>query len=244
VVAAPAYTTAYAPAYTAAYAPAYTAAYAPAYTAAYAPAYTAAYAPAYTAAYAPAPRYLTSYAPLQRAVVQTSYMPVTAAPSCSSCATTSYAPVTTTAYAPTTVYQSAQLAPVVAAPACSTCAAYPAEAPCSSCSNCATDSGNVIYGTPGGDPSTPQPQLPLTPVPAETGYPLDSQPEADPAESAFGAPPLIGPANDNQASRVSVDVHTAVYRRPAASTAVSTTVAKPTAKLGVDTGAWSSTTGR
>jgi hypothetical protein len=248
---APAYTAAYAPTYTAAYAPAYTAAYAPSYTAAYAPAYTAAYAPAYTAAYAPAPRYLTSYAPLQSPVVQTSYLPV--APTCS----TNYAPATacsacTTNYAPTAV-----LSPVVVEPPCSACsvaapcgscsacsaaaqvvesgyvgqASYDAAvaAPAAGCSSCATTSDGVQYSVPagsntglGGGPATPTPAIENTTVPASgagTVFPGPSD------SGAFSAPSLLPPTNDRTASAPTVDIHTAVYRRPVGASSVST--AKP-----------------
>lgn len=252
---APAYTTAYAPAYTAAYAPTYTASYAPAYTAAYAPSYTAAYAPAYTAAYAPAPAaYLTSYAPLQSPVVQTSYLPVAApAPSCSAC---------TTNYTPTAV-----LSPVVVEPACSACsaatpcgacsacsaaapvvqsyvgqAAYeaPIAAPAAGCSSCAATSGGVQYNVPassdsgtGGAPPTPIPTLESTTVPATgagTVYP-------GPAESGFTAPNLLPPTNDRTARAPTVDIHTAVYRRPVGASSVSS--AKPVqAAPAVDATPW------
>jgi hypothetical protein len=268
----PTYTTAYAPAYTAAYAPTYTASYAPAYTAAYAPSYTAAYAPAYTAAYAPAPAaYLTSYAPLQSPVVQTSYLPV--APACSTC-TTNYAPAPacsacTTNYAPTAV-----LSPVVAEPACSACsvaapcgscsacsaaapvvesgyvgqASYDAAiaAPAAGCSSCATTSDGVQYSVPagsntglGGGPATPTPAIENTTVPASgagTVFPGPSD------SGAFSAPNLLPPTNDRTASAPTVDIHTAVYRRPVGASSVSAAKPVQLAAPAVDATPWTTVT--
>ena len=194
-------------------APAYAAA--PVYTAAYAPAYTAAYAPAaYTAGYTP---YITAYAPLQQAVVQTSYLPAVSASPCTSCATQ-----TTVAYAPSTVYRPVEVAPivqtVVAAPACSACSV---EAPCGGCSSCAAgvsqagyvesapvasdcpscaaSSGAPYYGAsaavPSGTisgPETPQPEL--------------SPEVAAPAGQEYGAqrPETSGTANGAQKPESSV----------------------------------------
>lgn len=240
------YTAAYAPAYTAAYTPSYVAAYAPTYTASYAPAYTAAYAPA---SYAPAASpYLTSYAPMQRYAVS---------------------------YAPTTVYQPALLAPVETAPACTTCsygcstcsvaspcdscAAAPAAgyvdqagyaaAPSTGCSTCEPASGTPVYpGVPAGsDPSTPPPTIPEA---TDSGYlPIDPRPEADDAASFgpdFPAPPLFNTNGDPTASRPTVDVHTAVYRRPANVTRTSTTAARPVtttpSRTAVDDSGWETVT--
>ncbi len=239
--------------YTAAYAPAYTAAYAPSYVAAYAPTYTASYAPAYTAAYAPvsytpaATPYLTSYAPLQRHAVS---------------------------YAPTTVYQPAVLAPVETAPACTTCsygcstctvaspcdscAATPATgyvdqagyvaAPTSGCSSCEATSGTPVYsGVPAGsDPTIPIPTIPES---TSSGYPTDPRPEADDA-AAFGpdfpAPPLFNANGDATASRPTVDIHAAVYRRPTNVTRTSTTAARPVvatpSRTAVDNSGWETVT--
>ena len=178
-------------------APTYAAAYAPAYTAAYAPTYTAAYAPAatYTAAYAP---YVTAYAPMQQAVVQTSYAPsvaVSAAP-CTSCAQT------TVGYAPTTVYRPVEVAPVaqtiIAAPACAACSV---EAPCGGCSTCTPAVSQVSYveSAPAADcPScaaTPsEPYYGSAPAASSTtSGPLTPRPELGaeiptPAAPNYGAP--------------------------------------------------------
>ena len=232
-------------------APAYSAAYAPAYTAAYAPSYSTYYAPAYTAAYAPAPTaYLTSYAPLQRPVVATAYYPAATVDPCSTCATPSYG----VSYAPTAV-----LSP--ACSPCTTCAAYPAEAPCSSCAttstssyvqaatipdcNCAEGGGQVIYSTPGGaagssssDPTTPTPEIPEA-APVESGY----TPEAGGGAGAgLQAPDLLRPMNDQTARGPSVDVRTAVYRRPVGAARVS--AAGRPARTAVDSGAWTATVGK
>ena len=151
-VAAPAYSVGYAPSYAAAYPPAYTSAYAPSYTAAYAPAAT------YTAGYTP---YITAYAPMQQAVVQTSYSPVVAAAPCTGCAQS-----TTVSYAPSTVYRPVEVAPVVqtviAAPACSMCSV---EAPCGACSTCAPTASQASYveSTPSNCPTC----APATPAQPE-----------------------------------------------------------------------------
>lgn len=113
-------------------APTYTTGYAPVYTAAYAPTYTAAYAPAitHTAAFTP---YLTSYAPLQQPVVQTSYSPAATSACCPQSSPTA---VITTSYAPSTVYRPVEVQPIV-----DTVAA----APCSSCPSCPTSVSQAIY---------------------------------------------------------------------------------------------------
>jgi hypothetical protein len=272
---APAYTAAYAPTYTAGYAPAYTAAYAPSYTAAYAPSYTAAYAPAYTAAYAPAPAaYLTSYAPLQSPVVQTSYLPVAPAPSCSTC-TTNYAPAPacsacTTNYAPTAV-----LSPVVVEQACTACSAAAPCGGCSACSaaapvvesgyvgqaaydaaiaapagcsSCAATSGSVQYNVPagsstgiGGGPATPPPGIPdAAAAPTTPNGPIVPYPEA--GNGAFNAPQLLAPTNDRTASAPTVDIHTAVYRRPVGASSVSTAKPMQSAAPAVDATPWTAVT--
>ncbi len=260
VVAAPAYTAAYAPAYTAAYAPSYTAAYAPTYATAYAPAYTAAYAPAYTAAYAPAASpYLTSYAPLQAPVMQTSYLPAPATTSC--CATTAMyqpavltpvvsQPACTTCAMPTTCTACSAPAPCSACAAagapCSACAAagyvdqaaYAAPAP--GCSTCASASGTPQYSTgsvgTGGGPPTPAPAID-PPAPTSSSYPFDPGPY--PEDASLTAPQLIGPVNDQTARAPTVDIHTAVYRRPVGASSVSTTAARPVSSTpAVDNTPW------
>jgi hypothetical protein len=120
---------------------------APTYTTGYAPVYTAAYAPAvtHTASYAP---YLTSYAPLQQPVVQTSYLPA-ATSAC--CPQTSPTAVITTSYAPSTVYRPVEVQPVVDTVVASPCSC-PAEAPCSNCPTCPTGVSQAVYseGAPAG----------------------------------------------------------------------------------------------
>jgi hypothetical protein len=85
-----------------------------------------------------------------------------------------------------------------------------------------------------------------TPAPTGTAYPPnDPGPEADggATDTSFEAPGLIGPGYNSTARGPSVDVHTAVYRRPAATTSVST-AKKPTSRVAVDTGEWTSTGSR
>jgi len=211
-------TLAAAPAYSVGYAPTYPASYAPTYTASYAPAYTASYAQApYTAGYSP---YITAYAPLQSAVVQTSYAAPVASGGCSTCAQP-----TTVSYAPSTVYRPVEVAPVIAAPACSACAV---EAPCSACSagvsqvsyvegaapatsscaNCAAESGTPVYnyGTPAppassqAGPPTPQPELNgAVPTPADPTYGTQRPTGTEGAAGSDAAEKAVspGPAEDD-----------------------------------------------
>jgi hypothetical protein len=161
-------------------------------------------------------------------------MPVVTEPACSAC-TACAAPAST----------------------CSACSAATAEtsfaapasfdAPSSGCASCAAGSGGVIYGTPAstnGDPATPTPMIE---APSATGasYPYVPAPTTGGASDAdFEAPGLIGPANDRQASAINVDVHNAVYVRPATASHVNSTAPRPTPHVAVDTGAWSSTNER
>jgi hypothetical protein len=223
-------TLAAAPAYSVGYAPTYPASYAPTYTASYAPAYTASYAPAtYTAGYTP---YITAYAPLQSAVVQTSYAAPVVSGGCSSCAQS-----TTVSYAPSTVYRPVEVAPVIAAPACSACAV---EAPCSACSagvsqvsyvegapatsscaNCAAEAGTPVYnsGPPAppassqSGPATPQPELSgAVPEPADRSYGTQRPTANDGATGTSEAEKSVvpGPAPEDDAAGPEAD--------PAAST--------------------------
>jgi hypothetical protein len=79
----------------------------------------------------------------------------------------------------------------------------------------------------------------MIPTPSASNYPqVVPGPEAD-ATGAFAAPPLLSPPVTNPtASRPNVDIHTAVYRRPATAAAVSTTVAKPVTTGAVDASSW------
>ena len=221
----PTYTTAYAPSYTAAYAPtSYSASYAPAtYSAAYTP-YTASYA--YPASSSP---YLTAYAPLQRqatyyqpAVLQ----PVIADTGCSACSS----------------YGGGCDACSSCSSSCSSCDAGIAQAsyaaPAGGCASCAASSGTPSYDYGGGGGNygqqTPQPQLTEPPTPADSQYRTQRLPtEPDRPEAAAppaGADPgpatdeddpdasyyprLLSPVNDRTASRPTVDVWNAVYRKP------------------------------
>lgn len=237
VVVAPTYAAGYAPTYSAAYAPTYTAAYAPTYTAAYAP--TAAYATPYTAGYTP---YYSAYAPLQPATVYRPAVlsPVVAsyAPACDACTTCSYAAPTCDSCAVSASY---------AAPACSSCSAstyvqpagYAAPATGCACEGSAVSSGAAPAATSSGDPYTPIPA-----IPSDVGTPVGSnylptapiaEPEAGALNDGLQAPQLMAPVNDHTASRPSVDVHTAVYRRPIPAMEVSTGTETSRA---VDDGAW------
>jgi hypothetical protein len=198
---------------------------------------------------------LTSFAPLQRSVQVVSYAPATTfqpavlspvqtAPACTTC---SYGCATCTSATP--------------CDSCSSCAstapatgyvdqaAY-ASAPSSGCSDCAAASGTPIYsGTPAGgysgsasDPAIPPPQIP---DPATSGYPIVPGPEADDAAAAgpeLTAPHLFNANGDPTASRPTVDIHTAVYRRPATVARTSTTSARPVATAtthkAVDSSGW------
>jgi hypothetical protein len=80
-------------------------------------------------------------------------------------------------------------------------------------------------------------------APVGSSYPPDPAPEASGVEAtgtSFEAPPLMPPANDRTARTPTVDVHTAVYRRPAATTSASN-VQRPASRVAVDNGAWAST---
>lgn len=158
---------------------------APAYTATYVPTtYSASYAPAaYAASYTPAP-YIAAYAPVQTPLVQTSYMPVTTTPACSTCTTATPAPVVTTNYAPTTVYRPVEVAPVVqsaviqSAPAC-----CPLD-PCGACAACTTTVTQATY-VPGTTVSAPGC---AACAPATTSAPTYATPPATPgAGAAAGA---------------------------------------------------------
>jgi hypothetical protein len=95
------------------------------------------------------------------------------------------------------------------------------------------------------EPPTPQPQIDMA-APTGTSYPPDPAPESDGVNAtgtSFEAPPLMPPANDRTARTPTVDVHTAVYRRPAATTNAST-VGRPASRVAVDNGAWTSTGSR
>jgi hypothetical protein len=127
-------------------------------------------------------------------------------------------------------------------------AGYPA-APNSGCSSCESTSGTPVYsGAPAGsDPSTPVPQIQEA---TGSGYsPNYPGPEAGDG-AAFGpdfpAPPLINANGDPTASRPTVDIHTAVYRRPANVTRTSTTAARPVAttpsRTAVDNSGWETVT--
>lgn len=238
VVVAPTYAAGYAPTYTAAYAPTYTAAYAPTYTAAYAP--TAAYATPYTAGYTP---YYSAYAPLQPATVYRPAVltPVVAsyAPACDTCTTCNYAAPACDSCATTASY--------AAAPACSSCSAstyvqpagYAAPASGCACQGTAVSPSAVPAATSSGDPYTPVPALNSdVGTPVGSNY-LPSEPTPEPEAGAFNeglqAPQLMAPVNDHTASRPSVDVHTAVYRRPIPATGVSTATEPSRA---VDSGEW------
>lgn len=227
----PVYAAAYAPAqYTAAYTP-YQAAYAytpTSYTAAYAPtSYTTSYAPAvYTAGYRP---HVTSYAPLARTTTYyAASQPVVMSPVASACSSCGCEPC-----------GCAQ----PACPSCSSCSSCGSgvsqaiyEGSSSGCSSCAAASGTPSYSDiPSVGPATPRPEL----APDE-GAPSGSQFEtnrmeidespADPAplpeedaSTYFEAPKLFSP-QDRSASRPSVDVRDAVYRRPAVYQGVSQSV--------------------
>jgi hypothetical protein len=104
----------------------------------------------------------------------------------------------------------------------------------------------VIYPTPAaapastGDPVTPPPTI-ETPAAGSSGYtPLDPYPLED--NAALEAPSLLPP--DQTANSPTVEIHTAVLRRPASATRVSTTAAKPVSRVVVDSGAWTTTSGR
>jgi hypothetical protein len=74
-------------------------------------------------------------------------------------------------------------------------------------------------------------QYPGTPVEGSTPETPPAVPDPAPAadESTLNAPQLLGPFNDQTASRPSVDVWHAVYRQPAETANVST-AAKPTSQ--------------
>jgi hypothetical protein len=230
-----------------------TAAAAPAYTAAYAPAtYTTAYAPSYTASYTP---YVTAYAPLQQPVaVQSSYLPATTV---AYAPTTLYRPALLT---PTVTMQPVVAEPACSACAveapCAAGAAYVDQAsyalPASGCSACEVESAAPMYSDPyggipveggvSGEPPTPTPALkPATPEPGESGYlgngngtALDPHPEdeVNGTNTSFDleAPPLIGPLNDRTANRPTVDVRTAIYRRPAPASSIGASTLRSAAK--------------
>ena len=92
-----------------------------------------------------------------------------------------------------------------------------------------------MYTTPpaqgSAGPATPPPQIA---EPATSNY----TPYPGPAEgAALTAPPLLAPPHtDATASRPTVDIHTAVYRRPVSAATVSTTAARPAAA--VDASGW------
>jgi hypothetical protein len=85
---------------------------------------------------------------------------------------------------------------------------------------------------PAGTPAA----APAANPPAPSPQPDDAVEATPPNKSAsFDAPQLLGPVNDKTAHRPTVDVHNAVYRQPARSTNVSTTVA---AKPAMDANGW------
>ncbi len=222
---------------------------------------TAGFAPMVTAT----PAHVTAFAPLQRQVVQTTLMPVTTASACAPC---SAAPIVTTSFFPTTVLQPVTVTPIVSAPTCTTCAspvvscdACACATPCSSCPtssaieqaafaapssdcpSCSGGSAEPYYGTPAsaGDPQTPTPELPTDfGTPVESGYVPETTDGATDGSGAFSAPPLMTPPfNGQTASRPTVDVRTAVFRRPVGATTVSATSAP--VRRAVDAGGWSTT---
>jgi hypothetical protein len=102
----------------------------------------------------------------------------------------------------------------------------------------------VIYSTPEGatgssssNPATPPPQIPMEAAPGESGYAPEAGSDANGA--ALQAPDLLRPMNDHTARGLSVDVHTALFRRQVKATSTST--ARPAARTAVDTGAWAAT---
>lgn len=211
---------------------------------------TAGFAPATTAGFTP---YFSAFAPLQPATVfrPAVLTPVVTQPACTSCGFAPAACETCTSCA--TPCDSCTVAAYASAPvsSCSSCAAGTVveqasfAAPSSGCASCAT---GVVPSGSSTDPLTPQPQIdPNVGVPMSSGYvpangTVDPGPATDAgAANSFYAPQLLPPANDNSANnshRPTVDVHTAVYRRPVGAASVSTSTAP--VQRAVDAGSWDS----
>jgi hypothetical protein len=248
---APAYTAAYAPAtYTAAYAPpTYTASYTP-YITAYAPLQTPVVqtVPAVSSGCSTCAQTTTvSYAPstVYRPVELT---PVVSTPACSTCSVA--APCGACSACSTTVSQASYVEGAAPAdcPGCAVAAGTPQYYPeATSQPPTAPAQGSPAtpqpalkpevaappastYGEPTNGANSPSQEKSVMPGPADPAEEDAAGPEADPAADSstyFEAPPLLGPQNDRTANRPTVDVHNAVYSRPARQAArVSTTAAK------------------
>lgn len=197
----------------------YSAGYAPT---SYATPYTAGYAPTYTYQTAYRPTYPATYGP----VVQTVSRPVVLSPvvsSCSGCAT--------------------------GCDACSTCGVAQAvyDSPSTGCTNCAQgatyyEPSASTYSEPSRAPTlAPQDNPPAErsmlekpELPETESDSFDSTEEGFDSDNAYWEAPKLFNPNDKTASRVTVPVRNAVYKKPAPAYAASASVAagKPSHQVG------------
>ncbi|HMO86227.1 MAG TPA: hypothetical protein PKC18_15040, partial [Lacipirellulaceae bacterium] len=201
--------------------------------------HVAAFTPTFATAVTP---HVSAFAPLQTTTFRPAVLtPVVAAPACTTCAFTP---------APCDPCATAVACPTAACDACSAAVApssviQPASfaAPSSGCASC--NGATQFPSSTSGDPVTPQPTIPMdVGSPLGSGYPgsLDPIPAVDSgAASGLQAPPLAAPVAGRTASRPSVDIHPAVYRRPATTVTASTSASAAAPQRAVDAASWDST---